>query len=201
MDRQIHRTTALRTGRSQEGPGIVRLADALSRARPETTQIHRVIIAAPAERIWAAVTDPDWTVRYGFGGRCVIEPRIGGAFTVFAPSGPRPIDSEPQIIICGIVTDYTPPTLWGARIRYLGDDNLAAEPETYLRYEIRDRGDGTCALTVIHDVTDAPLISIIASGDLEPEGFGGGYPFMLSDLKSLLETGRPLPISGPTRKS
>ncbi|MGW4121626.1 SRPBCC domain-containing protein [Nocardia sp. NPDC004711] len=175
--------------------------DVLSRARPETTQIHRVIIAAPAMRIWEAVTDPDWTVRYGFGGRSVLEPRVGGAFTVFAPSGPRPIDSEPEVIIRGTVTDYDPPVLWGARIRFRGDEHLAAEPETYLRYEIRDRGDGTCALTVIHDVAGAPLISVIVSGDLESEGFGGGYPFMLSDLKSLLETGRSLPVSRPTRKS
>ncbi|WP_458688190.1 SRPBCC domain-containing protein [Nocardia tengchongensis] len=174
--------------------------DILSRARPETTQIHRVIIAAPPERIWDAVTDPDWTVRYGFGGRSVIEPRVGGEFTVFAPSGPRPIDSEPDIIIRGTVTAYDPPLAWGARIRFLGDEKLVAEPETHLRYEIRDRGDGTCALTVIHDVAGAALISIMISGDLEPEGFGGGYPFMLSDLKSLLETGQPLPVSRPTRK-
>ncbi|MEV6071318.1 SRPBCC domain-containing protein [Nocardia sp. NPDC052001] len=169
--------------------------DIRSRARPETTQIHRVVIAAPAQRIWAAITDPDWTVRYGFGGRSVIEPRIGGAFTVFAPSGPRPIDTEPVIIIRGTVTDYDPPILLAARIRFLGDENLVAEPETYLRYEIRDRGDDTCALTIIHDVSGAPLISIIISGDLETEGFGGGYPFMLSDVKSLLETGHSLPTS------
>ncbi|GAB2530328.1 SRPBCC domain-containing protein [Nocardia heshunensis] len=171
-----------------------------AQARPESRQIHRVIIAAPAARIWAAVTDPEWTVRYGFGGRSVIEPRVGGAFTVFAPSGPRPIDSEAPIIIQGTVTDYDPPRLLGARIRFLGDENLAAEPETYLRYEIRDRGDETCALTVIHEVAGAPLIAVIISGDLESEGFGGGYPFMLSDLKSLLETGNSLPVSRPTRK-
>ncbi|MFF2554156.1 SRPBCC domain-containing protein [Nocardia sp. NPDC058058] len=176
------------------------LQDILSRARPETAQIHRVIIAAPAQRIWQAITDPDWTVRYGFGGRSIIEPRIGGAFTVFAPSGPRPIDTDPEIIIRGTITDYAPPNLWAARIHFLGDENLVTQPETYLRYEIRDRGDDTCALTVIHDVSGAPLISIIISGDLESEGFGGGYPFMLSDLKSLLETGRPLPVSRPTSK-
>jgi hypothetical protein len=50
-------------------------------------------------------------------------------------------------------------------------------------------------------VAGAPLVSVIVSGDLEPEGFGGGYPFMLSDLKSLLETGRSLPVSRPTRKN
>lgn len=42
-------------------------------ARRETTQIHRVIIAAAADGIWQAITDPEWTVRYGFGGRSVVE--------------------------------------------------------------------------------------------------------------------------------
>lgn len=175
------------------------LDDVLSRARPERTQIHRVVIAAPATRIWQAITDPEWTVRYGFGGRSVIEPRVGGDFTVYAPSGPYSLDTgAPDVLIRGVVTDYDPPTRWAARIRFFGNEHLATQPETHLHYEIRDRGDGTCALTVIHDVTDAPLISIIVSGDLEPEGFGPGYPFMLSDLKSLLETGNSLPVSRPT---
>ncbi|MEC3918810.1 SRPBCC domain-containing protein [Nocardia sp. CDC160] len=178
------------------------LDDVLRRARPETTQIHRVIIAAPAARIWTAITEPEWTVRYGFGGRSVIEPRVGGAFTVFAPTPLHlAADGErAEVLITGTVTDYDPPSLLGVRMRLHNDDTLAAEPETLLRYEIRDRGDDTCALTIVHDVTGAPLTSIIISGDLEPEGFGGGYPFLLSDLKSLLETGNPLPVSRPTRK-
>ncbi|MFI1919414.1 SRPBCC domain-containing protein [Nocardia sp. NPDC020380] len=176
------------------------LDDILARARRETTQIHRVIIAAHPTRIWEAITDPEWTVRYGFGGRSVIEPEVGGAFTVYAPAGPKPVGSEFEVLITGTVTDYDPPVLLGARIRFVGDPNLAGEPETSLRYEIRDRGDGTCALTVVHEVAGAPLISIIGSGDLESEGFGGGYPFMLSDLKTLLETGRSLPVSRPARK-
>ena len=171
-------------------------------ARRETTQIHRVIIAAAADRIWQAITDPEWTVRYGFGGRGVVEPRIGGSFTVFAPTRPHLVsDNGPEVLIRGTVVDHDPPTLLGLRIRFVGEEDLAAEPETYLRYEIRDRGDGTCALTVVYDVTGAPLTSIIAAGDLEDEGFGAGFPFHLSDLKSLLETGRALPVSRPGHKA
>ena len=32
----------------------------------ETTQIYRVYIEAPPEAIWEAITEPEWTVRYGF---------------------------------------------------------------------------------------------------------------------------------------
>lgn len=175
-------------------------------ARRDTTQIHRVIIAATPARIWQAITDPEWTVRYGFGGRCVVEPLVGGAFVVHAPTAIHAVDDAghipgPEVIIQGTVTDYAPPLLLGVRIRFVGDEHLVAEPETYLRYEIRDRADGTCALTIVHEVANAPLVSIMASGDLEERGFGGGYPFMLSDLKSLLETGRALPTTRPGRKT
>lgn len=182
------------------------LDEVVKHARPEPTQIHRVIIATTPDQIWQAITDPEWTVRYGFGGRSVVEPRVGGAFTVYAPTGLQVVDDtrpipEPEIIIQGTVIDYEPPWLLGVRIRFLGNEHLAAEPETYLRHEVRDRGDGTCALTIVHEVAGAPLVSIIGSGDLEEQGFGGGYPFMLSDLKSLLETGRALPVSRPQRKA
>ena len=37
--------------------------------RRGTTQIYRIDIAASPERIWEAISDPDWTARYGYGGR------------------------------------------------------------------------------------------------------------------------------------
>jgi len=58
-------------------------------------------------------------------------------------------------------------------------------------WEIDEETDSLCSLTVTHDVTGAPFhgaaTSGIAHGKLN-EG-GGGWPFVLSDLKSLLETG------------
>jgi hypothetical protein len=46
-------------------------------------------------------------------------------------------------------------------------------------------------LTVTHDLTDAPNLAVMTSGqaDDQPGGGGGGWPWVLSDLKSLLETG------------
>jgi len=46
-------------------------------------------------------------------------------------------------------------------------------------------------LTVIHDLTDAPVHAALISGD-QLGAAGGGWPFILSDLKSLLETGSSL---------
>jgi hypothetical protein len=46
-------------------------------------------------------------------------------------------------------------------------------------------------LTLTHDATDAPRTAAFASGQLEPDGLGGGLMAMLSELKTALETGTP----------
>jgi hypothetical protein len=47
-------------------------------------------------------------------------------------------------------------------------------------------------------VTGAPKVEVLASGTLESDGAGGGWNEILSGLKTLLETGAPLPFqSGP----
>jgi hypothetical protein len=64
----------------------------------------------------------------------------------------------------------------------------AAEPPTRLTYEIEPQPDGTCKLTVTHELEGAPIMAMIVSGKGGPAG--GGTPWILSDLKTLLETGR-----------
>jgi hypothetical protein len=51
--------------------------------------------------------------------------------------------------------------------------------------------DTVSRLTVIHDLTNAPIHAALVSGD-QLGAAGGGWPFILSDLKSLLETGSSL---------
>jgi hypothetical protein len=45
---------------------------------------------------------------------------------------------------------------------------------------------------VTHDLEGAPKLAAMVAGELESEGAGGGWSEVLSDLKTLLETGRPL---------
>ncbi len=73
----------------------------------------------------------------------------------------------------------------------LFEEAMAAEPYTRLTYEI-EPGEmpGVTRLTVVHDVTDAPIHASLIGGDIVQAG--GGWPFILSDLKSLLETGTAL---------
>jgi hypothetical protein len=51
-----------------------------------------------------------------------------------------------------------------------------------------------CSLTLTHELTDATATAALVSGSLEDsgQGGGGGHAWVLSDLKSLLETGSTL---------
>ena len=65
-----------------------------------------------------------------------------------------------------------------------------AEGFTTIAYDIEPREDGVTKLTVTHDVSGAPRTAAQFAGEL-PER-GGGWAEILSGLKTLLETGRPL---------
>jgi hypothetical protein len=75
----------------------------------------------------------------------------------------------------------------------LMDEQTAKEPFTTLTYEITELADqpGVCRLTVIHDLTGAPVTAAMPGGSQEEYGAGGGWAWVLSDLKTLVETGSP----------
>ena len=67
---------------------------------------------------------------------------------------------------------------------------VSDEPTTRLTWEITPAGYGGTKLTVTHELDGAPITAGLVSG-VDAMG-GGGWPFMLSDLKTLLETGSSL---------
>jgi uncharacterized protein YndB with AHSA1/START domain len=170
----------------------------MSTATTTTTQVHRVYIKAPADKIWQAITDPEWTNRYGYGGYVHYDLRPGGALNV-VPSDEFKAQHEaftgspcPDPIIDGEVIEADPPHKLVTTWRMLMDPEIAAEGFTKLTYEIKELEGGYCSLTVVHDLDGAPKLAAVVSGGLEEMGAGGGHPWVLSDLKSLLETGSTL---------
>ena len=159
-----------------------------------TTQVYRVYITTTPDAIWQAITDPAWSTRYGYGGYVDYDLTPGGRLRV-APDEPfveasRQMGNElPDTIIEGEVIEVDPPRKLVTTWRMLMDPGLAAEPLTRLTYEIKKHDDGVCSLTVIHDLDGAPLHAGLVAGDAEDGGGGGGHAWVLSDLKSLLETG------------
>jgi uncharacterized protein YndB with AHSA1/START domain len=158
----------------------------------ETTQVHSVYIRATPQAIWDAITTPEWTNRYGYGGFVEfdgVEP--GDGFRVHA-SEEFLEAGAPDVIVDGEVVEADPPRRLVQTWRMLMDEGLKAEGFTRLTYEIDERGDQGTKLTIVHELEQAPQLHMLVGGKLEDTGAGGGWAWVLSDLKSLLETGSRL---------
>jgi uncharacterized protein YndB with AHSA1/START domain len=153
-----------------------------------TIQVYRVYIKATPQAIWDAITTPEWTDRYGYGGRADYELRPGGAFKLFSSDAMREYGA-PEVALDGEVVEANPPRRLVQTWRMLMAPELAAEGFTRLTYEIEEAGTGVSKLTVTHDLTGAPGLATLVSGGHESEGAGGGWAWVFSDLKSLLESG------------
>jgi uncharacterized protein YndB with AHSA1/START domain len=154
-----------------------------------TTQVYRVYIRATPQAIWDAITKPEWAEKYGYGARVEYELRPGGAYRGFATDAMKS-HGVPEVILVGEVIEADPPRRLVQTWHPVWDPGSAAEPATRLTFEIEPDQGGITKLTVTHDVTGAPLVAKMVSGEVP--NAGGGWSFVLSDLKTLLETGKPL---------
>ena len=163
-----------------------------------TTQVYRVWIKATPEAIWDAVTSPEWTDRYGYGG-VFEDPDLqpGSSYNIMAGAGMQTMGVNGPIVD-GEVLEVDPPKRLVLTWRMLMDESLQAEGFTRLAYEIEPQDGGVTRLTVTHDLTGAPGLAAMVAGEHEDAGAGGGWAWVLSDLKSLLETGEPLATAAPS---
>lgn len=155
------------------------------------TQVHRIYIRATPATIWDAITKPEWSERYGYGGRVEYDLRPGGAYKTHA-SGEFLAHRSPEVVLDGEVIEADPPRKLVQTWRMLMDAELEAEGFTRLTYEIEPAEGGVTTLTVTHDLEGAPRHYAMVDGQMEEQGAGGGWKWVLSDLKTLLETGKPL---------
>lgn len=159
--------------------------------------MYRVYIKATPEAIWEAITTPEWTVQYGYAPLVDYDLRPGGAFRAHANEGMKAFGC-PDVISDGEVIEVDPPRKLVQTWRMTMTPELAAEAFTRVTYDLEPVRGGVTKVTVTHDVTGAPLWGASTRGDREEGGAGGGWYEILSGLKTLLETGEPLPFqSGP----
>ncbi len=154
-----------------------------------TTQVYRVYIKTTPQAIWDAITQPEWTERYGYGGRAEFDLRPRGRFRWLASDAMREHGS-PEVAIEGEVIESDPPKRLVQTWRLMMDQETAGEGMTRLTYEIEPMPGGVTKLTLTHDLSRAPKHFALVSGQLESTGAGGGWAWVLSDLKTLLESGR-----------
>jgi len=160
------------------------MTSATQQASP-TVQIQRVYIKASAQSVWDAITKPEFTERYGYGGRVEFDLRPGGAFRAVANEEMQAA-GMPEVVVDGEVVEADPPRKLVQTWRALWN----GEGFTRLTYDIDEREGGVTCLTVTHDLTGAPETAAMVGGSVE--GAGGGWAEVLSDLKTLLETGKSL---------
>jgi uncharacterized protein YndB with AHSA1/START domain len=156
-----------------------------------TTQIYRVFIRATPQAIWDAITTPEWTQRFGYGLRDEYELRPGGSYRGYANAGMLAM-GLPEITVDGEVIEADPPHRLVITWRMVMDPSMAAEGFTRLTYEIVEGKGGVSRLSVIHDLAGTPGRAAMVAGVLQGPGSGGGWTWILSDLKSLLESGTPM---------
>ena len=140
----------------------------------QTTQVYNIVIRATPEALWEAITTPEFTERYFYGSLITV---TADHYSSFGPDGDLRGD-EP-------VYEFDPPRklVHGWRSRY--DPELADEDESRVTWEIEPQDNGTCLLTVVHDrLEGAPKTAASVAGV--------GWMTVLSGLKTLLETGKPL---------
>ena len=156
-----------------------------------TTQVYRIFIKATPQKIWDAITKPEWTERFGYGLRDDFDLRPGGKYRGYANEGMRAM-GMPEVVVDGEVIESDPPRKLVITWRMAMDPSLNAEGFTRLTYEIVEGKGGVSRLSVIHDLAGRPGHAAMVAGVLQGPGAGGGWLWILSDLKSLLERGEQM---------
>ncbi len=145
---------------------------------PTTTQVYEIFIRATPQRVWEAITVPDFTAQYFYGCRVETTGEVGSSFRFRSADGS-------ELWVDDTVLECDPPRRLSVSWRALWDPALAVEPASRVTWEIDERDGGYCLLTVTHDrLDDSPGTGTSVQGR--------GWMLVLSGLKSVVETGTGL---------
>jgi uncharacterized protein YndB with AHSA1/START domain len=149
----------------------------------DTAAVFEIYIKTTPERLWEAITDSKMRAKYSFGVGTESEWTEGSEYKSGVPGV---ID-----IASGENLEVDPPRRLVQSFNALWSDDVKAEGTSRVTWEIEPVGDDSCRLSVTHD-----QLKKGANGELY-----GGWPMILSGLKTLLETGESLTTPGSLRYS
>jgi uncharacterized protein YndB with AHSA1/START domain len=137
-----------------------------------STFVYVTYIRTTQERLWTALTDTDFQRQYWFGMHCESEWKAGSPWKMVAGDG--------RIFDQGEIVESEPPRRLVIRWFHQLNPEIKAEGESLCTMVTEPAGDAV-KLTVTHSIEREPskLIGAVS----------GGWPKILSNLKSLLETG------------
>jgi uncharacterized protein YndB with AHSA1/START domain/biotin operon repressor len=154
------------------------LADLKRDLEAGVEKVFEIYIRTTPEQLWQAITEPDVRARYQFGARVESSWAPGSAYQVAHQRAGR-------TLIEGDNLEVDPPRRLVQSFRAVWDDDIAAAGTSRVTWEIEPVGD-SCRLTVTHD-------QLPEDAD---EHLYGGWPMILSGLKTWLETGQELTTPG-----
>jgi uncharacterized protein YndB with AHSA1/START domain len=140
-------------------------------------KVFEIYIKTTPERLWEAITDGDMRAKYNFGVGVESDWTPGSEYQARHPAG---VD-----IAAGENLEVDPPNRLVQSFNALWSDDVKAEGASRVTWEIEPVGD-SCRLTVTHD-----QLREGANDEVY-----GGWPQILSGLKTLLETGETLTTPG-----
>jgi uncharacterized protein YndB with AHSA1/START domain len=143
----------------------------------QSTFIYVTYIRTSAEKLWSALTTPEFTKQYWFGVQMVSDWKPGASWKIQFPDG--------RVADTGEVLEIDPPRRLVLRWQNEFRPELKAEGPAKCVFELEPNGD-VVKLTITHSSVRADSKLIVA--------VSGGWPKILSNLKSLLETGKPIAI-------
>ena len=147
---------------------------------PASTFVYVAFIRTTPEKLWAALTDPEVMKQYWFNMHQESTWTAGASWRLMFPDG--------RVADTGEVLEVDPPRRLVLRWHNEFKPELKAEGPARCSYEL-EPADGVVKLTITHSI-DRPQSKLI-------EAVSGGWPRIVSNLKSLLETGEIILKSKP----
>ena len=142
------------------------------------TQVYQLYIKATPEAIWEAITTPEFTAKYFHGSLVDSTLEPGAPYRGWSPD-------RTQQWVDGEILESDPPRRLQHTWLALYDEETALEEPSRVTWQLEPQEDGTTLLTVTHDQLEGAPKTAQSVG-------GAGWMFVLSGLKTLLETGKPL---------
>ena len=137
-----------------------------------STFVYVTYIRTTPEKLWAALTDAEFSKEYWFGCRSESAWTAGSPWTLTSSGG--------EIIDAGEIVEAAPPRRLVIRWQQQKKPELKAEGPSLCTMEIEQSGSAV-KLSITHTIEREPSKFI--------DAVNGGWPKVISNLKSLLETG------------
>ncbi len=141
-------------------------------------KVFEIYIRTTPERLWEAITDPTIRAKYHFGAGVESDWTPGSHYALKHPASDGPLAEGENLVV-------EPPLRLVQTFHAVWSDDAEREATSRLTWEIEPVGD-SCRLIVTHDQLS----------DTTPEEIYGGWPMILSGLKTWLETGETLTTPG-----